>query len=56
MCLFGVLGVQCGRHLKHAPERQKRLDFLKRKQGIYISCFEEKVIGAGFSPITLICV
>ena len=60
MYLFGDLGIEIletdsPEIESMLQERQRRLEFLKRKRGIYISCFEEKVIGAGFSTITLIC-
>ena len=43
------------RALKSAlPERQRRLAFLERREGIYISCFEPNAIGAGVATVTLI--
>lgn len=43
-------------HQKHAPERQRKLEFLKRNEEIYIGCFEENAIGAGIATVTLIYV
>lgn len=58
VCLFGVLRIAIQRHRfqgtqKCALEKQRRLEFLKRKEGIYVSCFEQNVIGADIAIVTL---
>lgn len=50
--------MQSGKHRvywnqKHAPERQRRLELLKRKKGIYLSCFEWNVIGTDSYSYTI---
>ena len=39
---------------KQALERQRSLEFLRKKESIYISCFEQNVIGADIALVTLI--
>lgn len=51
VCVYlGSSGLQSGgprldQNKKWALERQKKSGFLKRKEGIYRSCFEEQVTG-----------
>lgn len=56
MCVSRILGIAIQEKLKVCLRRQRRLEFVKKEEGIYINCFEQNVIGASIATVTLIYV
>lgn len=54
MCVSRIWGIAIQEKLKVCLKRQRRLEFVKKKEGIYINCFEQNVIGASIATVTLI--